>query len=253
MVAEIIERQAALASGAISYFTGKPCKNGHVAPRQTSNGECHECARLRAQKIRKERPDAVREAYMKYKAANRDKTRAQFKEWYAKNWAAYSEKNRERLNRNYQNWRDQNPEKRRAIIKQYGDTHKEELRARAQANNQRVKTTKPDWKREQSNKARTKFYKANPEIKRAEDARRRKAPGRFTAADIAELKRRQDNRCANPLCRKKFGAFHIDHIQAIARGGTHDPSNLQLLCPSCNCSKRAKDNVEWFQSLGLLV
>jgi 5-methylcytosine-specific restriction endonuclease McrA len=31
----------------------------------------------------------------------------------------------------------------------------------------------------------------------------------------------------------------------LARGGTSDPENLQLLCPRCNCSKGAKDPQEW--------
>jgi hypothetical protein len=32
---------------------------------------------------------------------------------------------------------------------------------------------------------------------------------------------------------------HIDHIVALANGGTNDPTNLQYLCPSCNLAKHA--------------
>ena len=33
---------------------------------------------------------------------------------------------------------------------------------------------------------------------------------------------------------------HIDHIFPRSRGGQNDPSNLQLLCYSCNLSKGAR-------------
>lgn len=33
------------------------------------------------------------------------------------------------------------------------------------------------------------------------------------------------------------GAFHVDHIQPIARGGRHELSNLQLAHPRCNQRK----------------
>lgn len=39
----IISKKDAKAAGLDSYFTGKPCKNGHVSSRYTSNGVCVEC------------------------------------------------------------------------------------------------------------------------------------------------------------------------------------------------------------------
>jgi 5-methylcytosine-specific restriction endonuclease McrA len=44
---QIISRAEAKASGLKRYFTGKPCKHGHVAERATVNGLCHECSRLK--------------------------------------------------------------------------------------------------------------------------------------------------------------------------------------------------------------
>ena len=38
-------RHAAQERGDITYYTGVPCKNGHDAPRFTSNGNCVECRR----------------------------------------------------------------------------------------------------------------------------------------------------------------------------------------------------------------
>lgn len=31
----------------VRYFTGKPCKNGHITERAAANGGCMECHRLR--------------------------------------------------------------------------------------------------------------------------------------------------------------------------------------------------------------
>jgi len=36
--------------------------------------------------------------------------------------------------------------------------------------------------------------------------------------------------------------LQIDHIHPMARGGTNDPYNLQILCKSCNVRKSAKVN-----------
>lgn len=41
----IITRQDALASGLKRYFTGKPCKRGHVAERNALSCFCMECSR----------------------------------------------------------------------------------------------------------------------------------------------------------------------------------------------------------------
>jgi hypothetical protein len=37
------ERTEARLAGAKTYFTGKPCKNGHVSPRYTVSGDCIAC------------------------------------------------------------------------------------------------------------------------------------------------------------------------------------------------------------------
>ena len=53
----IVSREDAKEQGLKYYFTGKPCKHGHVAPRFTSRAICSECNRLNAEKNRKENPE----------------------------------------------------------------------------------------------------------------------------------------------------------------------------------------------------
>jgi hypothetical protein len=43
-----VSRELARERGLARYFTGKPCKHGHVAERLLSNGDCIVCASLRA-------------------------------------------------------------------------------------------------------------------------------------------------------------------------------------------------------------
>lgn len=44
-MSEIMERKEALLIGALKYFTGKPCRNGHTAERYTQSGTCERCLR----------------------------------------------------------------------------------------------------------------------------------------------------------------------------------------------------------------
>ena len=58
-----------------------------------------------------------------------------------------------------------------------------------------------------------------------------------TPENLEALYGRQHGEC--PGCHGHYRAkdMHIDHIQPQAHGGTHDLSNLQLLCGHCNTTK----------------
>jgi len=73
-------RKEAQALGATHYFTGEPCKHGHVAPRKTK-GACIECIKVEWQKSNITRAEyfqqynkseAGQEAKQRYYAANRE-------------------------------------------------------------------------------------------------------------------------------------------------------------------------------------
>ena len=42
---EIVARAEALSRGLSRYFTGEPCRAGHVAERYTTSANCVECAK----------------------------------------------------------------------------------------------------------------------------------------------------------------------------------------------------------------
>ena len=105
-------RAEAKAVGAKHYFTGKPCKHGHIALRETK-GSCVECRRLEHQASyinRKEyfveynRSEKGTANKRKYYEANKDLV-------IAKALAHSAEKKRERRAK----WVKENPEKKRAL------------------------------------------------------------------------------------------------------------------------------------------
>lgn len=82
--------------------------------------------------------------------------------------------------------------------------------------------------------------------------RRRGAEGKHTKSDVEVLYQNQKGKCVN--CNAKLGAkYHVDHIVPLIRGGSHWPSNLQLLCAPCNLSKNDLDPVVWAQRNGRLL
>jgi len=84
-------------------------------------------------------------------------------------------------------------------------------------------------------------------------ARRIAAEGKCTTADIQAIMARQRSRCANRACLASIKvSYHIDHVMPIVKGGSNWPENIQLLCPSCNLRKSAKDPYEWAALNGAL-
>lgn len=80
-------------------------------------------------------------------------------------------------------------------------------------------------------------------INRNRFALRRNAEGTHSAEDIQKLLERQSNLCNG--CQITLTKYHVDHIHPISKGGSNWPTNLQILCPTCNTSKGNKTMDEW--------
>ena len=89
---------------------------------------------------------------------------------------------------------------------------------------------------------RTSMYRANS----------KGATGSHSAVEVERLFNKQKGKCVNCLCSIVYG-YHVDHIQALSRGGSNDISNIQLLCPPCNIRKQAKDPFKWALENGRLL
>jgi 5-methylcytosine-specific restriction endonuclease McrA len=224
-------KQAAIAAGERHYFTGVPCRSGHVAKRFTSCGLCVACQREKVRKHRERNPEWWAEKQRRYIASDPERRREVERRSREKNGhkyvnrqresnKAYREKHRERLLQSNKEWRAANPERVRASVKRWQAENPEKVRA------------------------------ANVAAKSRRRARQNAAEGRFTAADVRALETRQKGKCA--CCRQKR-KLAVDHIVPLAKGGTNWPNNLQLLCKSCNSSKHAKDPISFMQEKGMLL
>ena len=96
------------------------------------------------------------------------------------------------------------------------------------------------------------WNKRNKLYRRAQQAARRSNEGSYSSNDVLDIYRKQKGRCA--ACGVKLRrVFDVDHIVPLKRGGTSWPRNLQLLCRTCNRSKKDRDPLDYAKSRGLLV
>lgn len=87
-------RGEAIKLGATRYFTGKPCKNGHIALRRAPNANCLECQKINGRKAsEKYRKTDNYKQYQKeyqseyrYAPENKERLRAIQKKYYIKKY-----------------------------------------------------------------------------------------------------------------------------------------------------------------------
>lgn len=66
-MSEVILRKEAVEKGLKTYYTGKPCKRGHLSDRFTNSGRCRDCNILTTQSWRKSSDKGGNDSYVKYK------------------------------------------------------------------------------------------------------------------------------------------------------------------------------------------
>ena len=83
-----IARESARNAGYTHYFTGLPCKRGHVAPRQVSDCACVECSKINRREYWERHKEQERERTRKWRKENRETWLASAKKHYRKRAAA---------------------------------------------------------------------------------------------------------------------------------------------------------------------
>ena len=66
----MITRQDAISQGLPRYFTGQPCKHGHIAERYTGNKTCCVCANAASSNVKKRNPKKYLALVNKWKKQN---------------------------------------------------------------------------------------------------------------------------------------------------------------------------------------
>lgn len=257
----IVSKVDAVAAGLTHYFTGIPCKHGHIDQRFVSTGACRACVRSRN---------------------NTPRARAVAKLWRQSEGARESKRRRRKSDaakataREYQRRRRQTPEFQAALrgyrTKYYPlPKHKAYREAFQRSPAQKARSfayrQRPEVKAAIRARQQTEEYKAAQlayrqsekgrstlAARRASDAgrrtirvgitrrraRERGASGEFTAEDEAKLRERQ-KKCH--ICGKRFTKADpatLDHVIALADGGTNGPGNIALAHNSCNIRKAAR-------------
>lgn len=103
-------------------------------------------------------------------------------------------------------------------------------------------------------KKRRDYLKANPHKNREWINNRRSAlhGDKLPGGAIKKIGILQKWKCA--VCKNDIkGSYHTDHIEPLSRGGRNIALNIQLLCPSCNVRKAAKDPIAFMQERGFLL
>ena len=70
---EIITLQQAKAQGLPRYYTGKPCKHGHICERYTGTFHCVECGKIRSKEYVDKHPERRKASLDRYAKENYDK------------------------------------------------------------------------------------------------------------------------------------------------------------------------------------
>lgn len=202
----IISRQEAISQGLKRYFTGKPCKYGHIDYRYTNGRKCCSCSIIELRKKYKENTRSELDRAKTYRENNPDKV--------LESGRKSAKKHREKRAKYTSDWHKKNKEH----AQQYRTQNLEKYRMHAQNRRARIHDS----------------------------------GGFFTLKQIHALRVLQKDKCVN--CKKSIKTnMHIDHIMPIAKGGSNDIKNIQLLCPKCNFKKNDTDPIIWAQQNGRLL
>jgi hypothetical protein len=109
MLIQPISRDVARAQGAKRFFTGKPCKHGHVSARMVSSQQCVECNKTFGSAWKKAHRTDCSATKRQWCEKNRDKVREIKRSYYANN-----EVDRENQAARARKWLEANREKSRA-------------------------------------------------------------------------------------------------------------------------------------------
>ena len=229
---ELISRNEAILINQAWFFTGIPCKNGHIDKIGVKRQNCYQCRREYTKLQRLKNPEQInkikRDSYHRNKEQIsqkrkenyyliKDERSAYHKEWYSKNKETVIQKQKERY------------EEKKEEIKKYKYEYYKRNSEQIKAYFRELAKTKERQLSQQIHLNRRMALK-----KTTED-------GTVTKQFIFSLIDKQNSECV--YCKKDLNlGFHIDHIQPLSKDGKHISSNIQLLCPTCNISKGNREH-----------
>jgi hypothetical protein len=247
---KVITRQEAIAQGLKHYFTGKPCKHGHLAPRFTNRRQCLECNRLAAAARYFEDPQASTDKVAAWREVNRES--------YLAKGRAYYQENKEEILRKSRvaNATSERKAAKASSDRAYRDRNAENIKAKRRAyyeeNKARIKRSQAEYSKARASvdpayrlvrrlrkrvwDALVKGYKAAPTLE-------------LIGCSVDSLMDHLEAQFAEGMTWDNYGRWHVDHIRPCASFDLTDPaqqrecfhwSNLQPLWALENLQKGAK-------------
>ena len=244
----IISRADAKRVGLKYYFTGKPCKHGHFSERKTVNGDCYECFASKMSQYRDVIFSAIAGVSVEdFKAKKAEKKLAAVAGLSHPMYVSRADA----IARGGTVFFNAIPCKHGHVSNRYVSTgacvecNGIESRiawrvAYAKNNRESINRNCRRWSSKNKEK-----INANVRNRRS---RVRHNGGWHTADDIAVILHWQKCLCVACGCDISED-YQVDHIIPLALGGSNDPCNLQILCPTCNKRKGAKHPDVWMAEL----
>lgn len=221
---EIISRKDAKAAGLKYYFTGEPCKRGHIDKRFVSSFWCMTCQRDKAANVyRRLTPEQRSREYAKRKDSYyrwKDRNSVRVKSLNEKHRAEHKKRDPDYFKRYYR----ERAEKRKRETKAWYQANKDH----ALEVIKRYRESRPEWARD--------LRRKNDHSRRA-----RKMKAFVEAVDPQVVFERDKGVCG--ICMKTVDLasdWEVDHVMPLSRGGLHSYDNVQLSHRACNRSKAAK-------------
>lgn len=212
---ECISRKDAIQKKLSKYYTGKPCRRGHVAERYTA-GACVQCVSERKAELYQQNREKVL-AYMKVQGAVYRKNNPEKR---AENNRKWKNNNRARLNKLSKERYARDPDHRRKIARDSFWRRRESERLRAKDYRQRFK-------------GKINFYTGKRKA-----ARLQRTPDWLTADDLWLIEQFYETAAART---KATGVqWHVDHkipLRGKIVSGLHVPKNLQVILGTENSRK----------------
>lgn len=221
----IISRKEAIEKGLKVYFTGKPCKYGHVSERYVSGSGCLECGK----EYKEQSKERIKEYFEEYYQQNKEQIKESRKEYYQQNKEQikesrreYRRQNKEQINEYKKEYREQNKEQIKEYLKEYKEQNKEQIN---EYNRNRYAT---DDNFKTLILCRSMLQRTLKATNSTKDTRTKEMLGYCNE----QLKESIESKFLEGMSWNNYGDWHIDHIYPVSRyikDGVEDPSIINAL------------------------